>query len=313
MENHVAHLNTIKFRKSLKTDSGDWYQIVQELGRGGNAVTFLVMQTSGARPGLLYAMKVFYKIAEESRNIQFVQEIDFLKSCSHPSVMEVSDTGTFRARTDSGEFLYFPYVVAEYLPTTLNDIIREGRATFVEKVVFVIQLLSALDYIGSLEPPVIHRDIKPQNIFIKGQSCVLGDFGLMKRFDRDYEGDDSLFKATSLPGMPYYYRSPDLVAYAKGGYRLTPASDIFQLGLVAAHLFTGRNPCVRPRDIMDNVELEPLGSVPGKQSAGVAKLIERMLTLDPRQRPNARQLLDPWQGVFWEASQRSIDLEGWAL
>ncbi len=313
MDSPIVQLNHMRFRKSLKTDSGDWYQVVQELGRGGNAVTFLVMQTSGVRPGLLYAMKVFYEITEEGRGIQFAQEIEFLKSCSHPCVMEVTDTGTFRARIGEKEFLYYPYVVAEYLPTTLNDVIREGRTTFVEKVSYVIQLLSALDYIGSLNPAVIHRDIKPQNIFLKGKSCVLGDFGLMKRFEADYEGDHSLFKATSLPGMPFYYRSPDLVAYAKGGYRLTPASDVFQLGLVAAHLFTGRNPCIRPRNILDNVELEALGTIPGKQSAGVAKLIERMLALDPSQRPTPRQLIDPWQGVFWEASQRSIDLEGRAL
>ena len=313
MDTHVAPLNSMKFRKSLRSDSGHWYQIIQELGRGGNAVTFLVMQTSGPTPGLMFAMKIFYKISEEDRTAQFIQEIDFLKSCDHQCVMDVVDTGTYRARISDNDYLFFPYVVAEYLPRTLNDIIREGRTSFVEKVSYVIQLLSALDYIGNLDPPVIHRDIKPQNIFIKGQTCVLGDFGLMKRFDNSYEGDDSLFKASTLPCMPFFYRSPDLVAYAKGGYRLTPASDMFQVGLVATFMFTGRNPCIKPKNILDNVTLEPVGSVPGRQGGGVAKLLERMIELDPRQRPTPKQMLDPWQGVFWEASQRSIDLEGRVL
>lgn len=310
---HITALNGIKMRKSLRGASGTWYQVIQELGRGGNGVTFLVMSTSDRTSGSLFAMKIFYQIADGKRTDQFTQEIDFLQSCEHPSVMTIYDSGTYRARTGDDTYLYFPYVVAEYLPTTLNSVIREGRSSFVEKTSYVVQMLSALAYLSELETPVIHRDIKPQNIFIKGNTCVLGDFGLMKKFDADYDGDTTLLKASSFPGMPYYYRSPDLVAYAKGGYRITTASDVFQLGLVAAHLFTGRNPLIRPKHILDNVELEALGTIPGSQHAGVALLIGRMLELNPNNRPTARALLDPWQNVFWEACSKSIALEGRAL
>lgn len=313
MDNSLAPLNSLKFKKSFRSDAGRWYKAVQELGRGGNAVTFLVMQTDGPTPGMLYAMKIFYKITEQRRTDQFIAEVEFLTTCNHPCVMQVVDTGTYRARISDTEYLYYPYVVAEYLPRTLNDAARENNLSFVEKTSYIIQLLAALDYIGNLPTPVIHRDIKPQNIFIKGQTCVLGDFGLMKKQDNDADGDDALFQASTKPGMPFFYRTPDLIAYAKGGYRLTTASDMFQLGLVAAFLFTGRNPCNKPKFILENITLEPVATVPGRQGGGVAKLIERMLTLDPRQRPTPKEMTDPWQNVFWEASQKAIDLEGRAL
>jgi serine/threonine-protein kinase len=114
-------------------------------------------------------------------------------------------------------------------------------------------LLSALRYLASSRPPVVHRDVKPQNIFIKGRSCVLGDFGLMKVLNGSEEMDREVFRESTGPGMPYYYRTPDLIAYAKGEANITPKSDVFQLGLVAAELFTGWNPANKSENILDDL------------------------------------------------------------
>jgi hypothetical protein len=69
---------------------------------------------------------------------------------------------------------------------------------------------------------------------------VLGDCGLVKRHDPAIPDDRSLVKQSAGPGMPRCYRTPDLVAYLKGGPPPSPKSDVFQLGLVLAELFTGR-------------------------------------------------------------------------
>lgn len=105
--------------QGIKADSGVWYKNVQTLGTGANAVTCLVSATSGPNKGVLFALKVFRKLSNPQRRAAFLKEVGFLKTCSHPSVMRVFDTGLFTAY-DSGAKLEYPFVVAEYLPTTLG-------------------------------------------------------------------------------------------------------------------------------------------------------------------------------------------------
>jgi serine/threonine protein kinase len=219
--------------------------------------------------------------------------------------MKVFDAGLFYDR--------HPFFVAEYLPDTLERVIRAGETSIVLKISFALQLLSALVYLGRLETPVIHRDIKPQNIFVKGNSCVLGDFGLMKHADLGHDEDRKIFKESLGVGMPFRYRTPDQVAYLNNQAPLTAKSDVFQLGLVLAELFTGRNPEKRTRDFSDPVELELLRKIPGALSDSIASIIKRMLALDPGSRDPASRLLDPWEGVFRAAVRQAHALEGRAI
>ncbi len=264
--------------------------------------------TSGANIGVLFALKVFRKLSLPQRRERFLQEISFLQNCNHPSLMKVYDSGVFKSGKDE-----FPFVVAEYLPQQLFGIIRGNIATTVQKITFSLQLLSSLAYLDSLNPKVVHRDIKPQNIFVKGGACVLGDFGLMKLLDGTEEQDKEIFKESTGPGMPFFYPTPDLVAYAKNEKGISTKTDVFQLGLVLAELFTGRNPAKRRDDHLADVELEPLGNIPGGLSGGIATLINRMLTMSENDRPSASQLLGGWQGLFANAVDRAHALDGRAL
>jgi serine/threonine protein kinase len=291
--------------QSLQANSGCWYRNLQVLGTGGNAATHLVVATSGPNKGVPFAAKVFRRLSKPERRESFLKEFQFLRTCNHPSIMRVLDEGIF--------YDVHPFLIAEYLPNTLNKVIRAGTSSLTSKVSFTLQLLSALSYLSSLDPPVIHRDIKPENIFVKGFSCVLGDFGLMKHAQSNVEDDLSAFKESLGAGMPFRYRTPDLVAYLTNGTTPTPKSDVFQLGLVVAELFTGKNPLrFSPSDdpFSAPIELNPLVRIPGALSAGIANLISRMLELDPQSREAAAKFLDPWLGVFSDASIRSHALEG---
>src|SRR5262249_34043656 len=161
-----------------------------------------------------------------------------------PAIMRVFDEGLFRYRVAGVENEY-PFVVAEYLPQTLYHVIRTGTADVAQRVTIAVQLLSALSFLEHSVPQAVHRGIKPQNIFVKWRSCVLGDFGLMKLLDGIDEEDKLVLKESVGPGMPFLYRTPDLVAYARNEAPLTIKTDVFQLGLVLTELFTGRNPAKR--------------------------------------------------------------------
>lgn len=214
---------------------------------------------------------------------------------------------------DEGLYLdEHPFVVVEYLPNTLGEALRRAPS-MMPKLAFAVQLLSALEYLAGPEIHVVHRDIKPANVFIKGGSCVLGDFGLMKRLgdDRPRAFDDELLKASVGPRMPRNYRTPDLVEYFQGGPAPTGKSDVYQLGLLFAEMFSGRNP-QKPMargDFTEPIELQDF-RIGGGLGESIKSLIDPMLAVDPASRPTAAELLIPWRDLFLEAANRSLALEG---
>lgn len=295
----------------ISAQSGTDYHVLQFLGAGGNSVVHLALATSGRYRGVAFALKFFTRLSEPERLARFEREMAFLQECSHPSIMSVYDSGVYYGR---GEAKGFPFVVVEYLPETMSRLMRGPMAT-AERVSHTLQLLSALTYLHQHNPPVVHRDIKPQNIFIKRTSCVLGDFGLIKLLDENSESDEldlEILKESVGPGMPFFYRTPDLVAYAKGDIPITTKSDVFQLGLVVAEMFTGKNPQKKADDILDNVELDTLKFVAPSGALGkrVRDLIGSMLEFDPESRPSAQDLIDPWEGLFLEVVKRCSELNG---
>jgi serine/threonine protein kinase len=296
------------FGQGIRSESGTWYKVVQTLGTGGNSVTVLVVATSGLNKGVPFALKVFRRLSKPDRREAFLREAAFLEECDHAAIMRVFDKGTFRIQAAE-----CPFIVMEYLPDTLAQVIGRKTATTVEKLCYGSQLLSALDYLSRMQPSVIHRDVKPQNIFVKGHTCVLGDFGLMISEGQTGLEDDRDLVRESI-GMPFFYRTPDLVAYARGERPLTSKSDVFQLGLTLAQLFTGWNPEVRANDFLDPVVLDEIGAIPGEEMSGsIYTLLSRMLRLDANDRETAGQLMDGWQGLLNDACMRARALNGKAL
>lgn len=290
---------------SIRTAEGNTYEIVQFLGRGGNAVTYLVLSTDGRLKGLLFALKLFFKLSKPERRTRFLEEIKFLKTCDHAAIMRVFDDGLHHSGDSE-----FPFVVMEYLPYTLRQVMKKSLP-IPERLAYAVQLNSALAFLERQTPIILHRDIKPENIMIKGQSCVLGDFGLMKLGSTaSDEQDREVYKESLGPGMPLGYRTPDLVAYANNQCDLSDKTDVFQLGLVLAELFTNRNPCRHSGDPLAPVELEKLSNVPCGLNRTIQGLLRLMLTMNPDDRPRSSSLLDKWQSLFSEAVLASHKLTG---
>jgi serine/threonine protein kinase len=296
----------VRFAEALVSTTGAEYRVLRPLGRGGSAETFLATATSGPYSGLLFAIKVFRRLSKPEWRRGFLKEVEFLRTCDHPAIMRVFDEGIFETE--------HPFVVAEYLPQSFVNV-RRLRPTMVKKLVFARQLLSALNYLSQPERSVVHRDIKPQNIFIKGGSCVLGDFGLMKRHVQDPSTDRPMLKESLGWGMPRSYRTPDLVAYLNGGPPPTPKSDVFQLGLVLAELFTGKNPQrpVRGNQFTSPVKLMPLAPISAHLGARVMDYLQQMLHPEPDQRPDASAVLREWTDLFMEAAASEYALNGQVL
>ena len=303
---------TFDVGQSVRSSNGIYYECIQRLGVGGNAATFLVAANQGPQKGVLFALKVFRKLSAPERQDAFIREVAFLIGCQHQAVMRVFDVGMYEWEV-AGVLRQYPFVIAEYLPRTLAQAIASRDLTIPEKLTYAIQLLSAVSYLAAMSPPTVHRDIKPQNIFLKGHSCVLGDFGLLKRLDGSSDADREVLKESAGVGMPFYYRTPDLVAYANGTAPLTSKTDVFQLGLVLAHLFSGWNPAEASEDMLAPVKLTALASIPSDFGVRIRSLISRMLVLDPAAREDAATLMDHWRGVFRDAVLLAHRLDGRAF
>jgi len=294
----------------IRSDKKINYQVIQKLGVGGNSEVYLVQCMDGLNQGVLFALKVFYFITDKERYKRFNTEREFLKESYHPSILQVFDEGFYDQHSTDEKF---PFIVVEYLPDTLLQI-NQRTLLNADKINYTIQLLSVLALLDQLTPPVIHRDIKPHNIFIKGRSCVLGDFGLMKLLGSASEDEDDrkFYEQTYCSGMPRKWRTPDLVDYIRDHKELTTKTDIFQLGLVVAWLFTGKNPeKFSGGNYLKDVELKEIENIPGlsiKQT--IEDLINSMLDFNPVTRPSAIELLDRWQGLFNEVIDQSHKLNG---
>jgi serine/threonine protein kinase len=281
------------------------YRVVHTLGSGGNAVTVLVVGQTGVNAGLPFAAKIFRRLSQDDRAERFASETKLLEVLQHPAIMRTYDRGVY-AVAGKDDWVAYPFLIAEYLPLTLTAVLGP-RSRIMRKVFYAMQLLAGLAYLAAED--IVHRDIKPANIFLKGESAVVGDLGLHKSL-RTSAPDITEPLLLSGRAMAAHYRTPDLVAYSRRESELTPKSDVFQLGLVLAELFTGFNPSKRSEDLLGPVLLWPIGRIPGAYSGRIKTMLAAMLQYDVVTRPSAETALAEWSRLFFELVEPASRLDG---
>lgn len=198
------------------------YLIEKRIGEGGMGVVY---EAIDQRFGNHVAIKeTFYKDVELSE--AFEREAHLLNSLHHSVLPHVSDFFS----ENNGYFLVMQFIEGK----DLSEIIKREGAFPLKKVLhWTYSLLEALDYLHSQEPPIIHRDIKPQNLKITPRGdVVLLDFGLAKLNSDDTTGVKSVF------GYSRKYSSLEQIQ----GTGTDARSDIFSLGATIYHLLTGKPP-----------------------------------------------------------------------
>ncbi|HEX8847688.1 MAG TPA: protein kinase [Pyrinomonadaceae bacterium] len=147
------------------------YHVIRQLGQGGMGTVY---EAIDQRFDNQVALKETHFTDEVMRKA-FEREARLLNKLQHPAMTRVIDHFT----EGSGQYLVMDYVAGEDLAETLQ---RQNGPFPVAKVLeWGDQLLDVLSYIHTQEPPIIHRDIKPQNLKLnaKGRIMLL-DFGLAK-------------------------------------------------------------------------------------------------------------------------------------
>jgi len=233
----------------------------------------------GDRPVAIKVMRSRV-LADDGHLARFQREMRLTSRMQHPNIMTVFTTGS-----DGG----VPFMVMEYLQGgDLSQLAPGGGPDEVAQI--GRETCLALSYAHGLDPGVVHRDIKPGNLFICDAGTVkVTDFGLAKAVT-----ETGLSTAGSVYGTLAYI-SPEQWL----GAPVTFSDDIWSLGCVLYELLSGKLPRSyrTPADYLAAAaRREPVAPLPDTVPAALAEAVMAMLDTDPLRRPTAvqaGQLLSP--------------------
>jgi serine/threonine protein kinase len=280
VEKAIRHLHPggIGAPAHIPRQIGQW-ELIEPVGRGGTAAVF-----RARRPGdvIDYALKVVWPHLTTSTEalLRFRREIDVLSQLDHPNLVKFYESG----RHDGCFFYVMEFVAGG----TLRDRIEaRGPGSAADVLDLLAAVAVPLGYLH--ERGLVHRDVKPGNIFYREDgSVVLGDFGLAKRQD-----DRGITIAEEFIGTPLYL-APEVFESDKFDHRV----DFYALGICALELLLGHPPLEETDSVrliarIVNEGVPTVRELVGDIHPKVAALLERLVARRAIDRPaSARELIE---------------------
>jgi serine/threonine-protein kinase len=260
----------------------DRFEVLEEIGRGASAVVYRALDSSLGRPVALKVMQCAQytsPVQAAEFSARFRREAAAAVKLNHPNIVSVYEFG---------EVETIRYIAMELLEgQTLRDRINSGMPLSAWEALPILDDISAaLDH--AHKSGIVHRDIKPDNIFLVGEGrAKLTDFGIARRTDQL-----CFTQAGSYAGTPAYM-SPEQLA----GEVADERSDIFSLGVTVYEGLAGWRPFGGesiPKVVHNITNSQP------QEMAGTPQVLERVilraLTKDPARRyQSAREFFDAFR------------------
>ncbi|MEO6323537.1 MAG: protein kinase [Thermoanaerobaculia bacterium] len=250
------------------------YRILAKLGEGGMGVVYAA---ADERLGRSIALKVIGgTMRDEDARKRFWREARLAASVSHPNVCAIHEVGE-----EDGEL----FIVMELLEgEALSSRLARGGVAAAEGVRIALGILAALDALHARG--LVHRDVKPANVFLTPHGVKLVDFGIARSVTAGDAGGDEqtqLTQAGDVVGTPHYM-SPEQLR----GEPVDARSDLFATGAVIFEMIAGRR-AFEGRTKIDVLhatlhDMPPLllGSA---LTEAVGRVVLRALAKNPDERP----------------------------
>jgi transitional endoplasmic reticulum ATPase len=207
----------------------DTYAIDCFIGAGAFAEVYRVKHKFLGFQALKILKPNIFKREEQTN---FISEATILSHLTHPNVVRVFEANSFRKDNKELFFISMEYVSGETLFQLLK---RKIRISLSLALSIQRDLCAGLAIAHRQEPPVIHRDIKPQNILLSYDTSIptgkVSDFGVAKAINPKTRMTDSAGTVTYSPPEGFW------------GIQ-TPASDVFSSGIILYQMVTGMPPWI---------------------------------------------------------------------
>jgi serine/threonine protein kinase len=262
--------STIKMELALPVMVGNRYKLTEVRGGGGMAKVYRAVDQTLEREVAVKLINPELR-ADPEFDARFQREARIASQLADPHIVVVHDFGIDQA--------YGPFLVMEFLQgTTLRERLQaQGRLPVNAAIQLWGQTLLALIHAHS--KGIVHRDIKPDNLFLLSQSGVrmhlrILDFGIARMLRRGELADaHTLTNPGAVLGTPRYM-SPEQLA----GQVVDARSDLYSSALVIHEALTGDLPYASSRKLIDSCAEAPLP---------LQQLIERCLKPTPGERPGS--------------------------
>ncbi|KAJ3215602.1 putative serine/threonine-protein kinase wnk5 [Dinochytrium kinnereticum] len=228
--------------------------------------------------------------------VRILSEIKILQSLRNDNIINLFAAWSSPSGVDGRERVIF---ITELMTSgTLKQYLRRTKGPLKPKVLKSLcrQVLSGLNYLHTRSPPIIHRDLKCENIFINGNNAQakIGDLGLAVVKSKDH--------VSSVLGTPEFM-APELY-----DEKYDEKVDIYAFGMVVIEIVTKEYPyseCSNQAQIYKKVTtgIKPQ-ALHRIQEEDTRKFVDSLITFDPRERPSAAELL---QHPFLQIPPTSIN------
>jgi len=270
----------------LQTTLGSGYRVTRELAGGGMSRVFVAVDAHLERE---VVVKLLPPDLMAGLSIErFRAEIQHAVKLQHPHIVPVLSAGVIEYGSGTrGPYYVMPFIRGETLRIRLE---RDGQLGSGEVRKILIDVVDALAH--AHDAGIVHRDIKPDNVFLVGKNALVTDFGVSKALQASpVQGPVTGVGITlGTPG----YMAPEQAA---GDPELNHRADLYSVGVLGYELLTARRPftgtSIQKLLVAQAVETPvPLLQVAPGTSPQLAAIIMRCLEKRPEERyANAHELL----------------------